>query len=442
MDDHTLAAAAYTYGYPLVFDLSEVLRFTQIGMGSLPTGPFNQFSHATKLAGPDDKFVSVNNDTVYSIAQLDLSGGPLVLEVPDTGGRYYVLQFVDAWTNNFAYVGTRATGTSRGTYLLTPPGWEGDVPERAPQIPVPTTVATIVGRWTCDGEADLPKVAVLQSGLQLEPFGPVDAALTGIPQPEAGVPDELAFFERLRVWMQAFPPSATDQDHQHAFGPLGLLDDTSPYVDPPDFLVAALVNGQEEAKVQIEEASRGGTTVPVNGWHVSPHLFDYNVDHLELGTVDEPQWRFSDRDRARLQRAVAARVGLWGNHGYEAVYGQVFEDADDQQLNGAHRYTITFAEPPPVDAFWSLTMYDTPDYYLVDNPIDRYSIGDRTPGLRYGEDGSLTVYLQHDEPDSAGAGINWLPAPRGDFRPMLRLYQPRSALLDGSYVLPPVLRTS
>ena len=440
MEDHALAAEAYIYGFPLVFDLSEVLRFTQIGLGSLPASPFNQFGHATKLAGPDDKFVSVNNDTVYSVAQLDLSGGPLLLEVPDTGGRYYVLQFVDAWTNNFAYVGSRATGTARGAYLLTPPGWDGAVPERVRQIPVPTMVASIVGRWACDGSSDVPKVAVLQGRLALEPFDAAGSTPAGVPQPDAGVPDELAFFERLRLWMQAFPPSETDREHQQRFGPLGLLDETSPYVDAPDFLVAALVNGQEEGRSQLETASRGGT-VPINGWHVSPHLFDYNVDHLELGTVDQPQWRLSDRTKARLDRAVAARIGLWGNHGYEAVYGQVFEDADGRQLNGAGRYTITFDEPPPVDGFWSLTMYDTPDYYLVDNPIDRYSIGDRTTGLRYGDD-SLTLYLQHDEPDDEGARSNWLPAPSGDFRPMLRLYQPRAAVLDGSYVLPPIVRTS
>ncbi|HMG40687.1 MAG TPA: DUF1254 domain-containing protein [Acidimicrobiales bacterium] len=444
LSDHALAAEAYVYGYPLVFDLSEVQRFTQIGMGSLAAAPFNTFSHATKLAGPDDKFVSVNNDTIYSIAQLDLSGGPLLLDVPDSGGRYYVLQFVDAWTDNFAYVGTRATGTARGSYLLTPPGWEGDVPVKARQIAVPTAVATIVGRWACDGEADVSKVAVLQGGLVLEPYGD-PGPTAGIPSPSAGVPDELAFFEKLRVWMQAFPPSAADQDFQHVLGPLGLLDappaSPSPYVDPPDFLVAALVNGREEAMAEIEQLTRAGTTVPLNGWHNNPHLFDYNVDHLGLGTVDQPQWRFADRRRARQVRAVAARVGLWGNHGYEAVYAQVFEDADGRQLNGADRYTITFAEPPPVDAFWSLTMYDTPDYYLVDNPIGRYSIGDRTPGLRHGADGSLTVHLQHDEPHDEPARSNWLPAPEGDFRPMLRLYQPRPAVLDGSYVLPPVIRS-
>ena len=448
MADHDLAAEAFLYGFPLVFDLSEAQSFTQVGMGSIAPAPFNRFGHADQLAGPHDKFVSINNDTIYSIAQLDLGGGPLVLDVPDTAGRYYVLQFVDAWTNNFAYVGRRATGTERGTYLLTPPGWEGsesDVPRGATVIPVPTRVATIVGRWACEGEADVPAVQALQRRLSIRPLVDEDvgagATPAGIPRPEATVPDDLAFFEKLRVWMQAFPPGATDREYQQRFAPLGLLDETSPYVDPPAELRAALSEGQDAGKVQLERVSRTGTTVPMNGWRITPHLFDYNVDFLELGTVDQPQWRFSDRNRARLQRAVAARVGLWGNHGYEAVYAQVFEDADGHQLNGAHRYTVTFGERPPVHAFWSLTMYDTPDYYLVDNPIDRYSIGDRTPGVRTAPDGSITLHLQHEAPDDEAERDNWLPAPSGDFRPMMRLYQPDKALVDGSYTLPPIVRT-
>src|SRR5215469_14462999 len=166
-----LAADAYVYGFPLVTNLREVRRFTGDGLGSLPPAPFNSFSHGTALAGPAERFVSVNNDTVYSLAQADLSAGPLLLSVPDTAGRYYVLQFVDAWTNNFAYVGRRATGTGAGSFLLTPPGWEGRAPGGARVIEFPTTVGTIVGRWACDGPADLNAVRTLQGKLTLEPFG-------------------------------------------------------------------------------------------------------------------------------------------------------------------------------------------------------------------------------------------------------------------------------
>src|SRR5436190_14745182 len=174
--------------------MQEVSRFTREGIGSVSASPFNAFGHAPALAGPEDRFVSINNDTIYSIAQVDVSGGPVQLRVPDTAGRYYVLQFVDAWTNNFAYVGRRATGTEAGTFLLVPSGWQGDPPAGAQVIEFPTTVGTIVGRWACDGPADLAAVQALQNGLSLEPHGS-PAPLSGIPAP-AAVPAGLAFFEQ------------------------------------------------------------------------------------------------------------------------------------------------------------------------------------------------------------------------------------------------------
>jgi hypothetical protein len=445
-----LAAEAFLYGYPLVFDLSEVERFTKVGMGALPAAPFNRFSHATQLAGPADTVVSVNNDTIYSIAHLDLGAGPLVLQVPDTAGRYYVLQFVDAWTNNFAYVGSRATGTSAGRYLLTPPGWEGTVPADAVRISCPTRVASIVGRWACAGRDDLPAVAALQQRSSLAPLAGSDAGTgsdvgswpdtgTGLPTPTAGVPVDLELFEKLRVWMRAFPPAPVDVEHQQRFRPMGLLDDESPFLDASPELVKALTAGVAAGQERIETLSKAGTVPPVNGWHSVPHIFDYNLDFFEVGTLDDPKWKIADRDEARVTRALAARVGLWGNHGYEAAYAQVFQDSDGLPLSGGHRYRIRLDSLPPVGAFWSLTMYDIPDYYLVANPINRYSIGDRTPGLHRGPDGSLTLLLQYQAPDDADQA-NWLPAPEGDFRPMMRMYQPGGAVLDGSYRLPPVVR--
>ena len=165
--------------------------------------------------------MSINNDTIYSAAQVDVSGGPVLLRVPDTAGRYYVLQFIDAWTNNFAYVGRRATGTAAGSFLLVPPGWKSEAPDGAQVIEFPTNVATILGRWACDGPADLDAVRALQSGLCLEPYATAPAPLTGLPAP-APVPAELTFFEQLRTWMQAFPPSGPDRAYQQRFAPLGL----------------------------------------------------------------------------------------------------------------------------------------------------------------------------------------------------------------------------
>ena len=431
-----LAADAYIYGFALTFDLQQVSRFTREGMGSLAPAPANIFSHAQKLAGPDDRFVSINNDTIYSIAQVDVSGGPVLLRVPDTAGRYYVLQFVDAWTNNFAYVGRRASGTATGAFLLVPPGWKGDTPAGTQVIEFPTTVGTIVGRWACDGQADLAAVRALQNGLSLEPHGS-PAPLKGIPAP-APVPAGLAFFEQMRTWMQAFPPSSPDQDYQKRFAPLGLLEEASPYADCPPELARALTAGADAARQQMETLLKAGNLAPViNGWMISFHIFDYNLDHLGPGTIDNPEWKMADRNASYLARTLAARGGLWGNHGYEAAYPMTYTDADGDQLDGHNQYTITFEEDPPVGAFWSITMYDLPDFYLVANPIGRYSIGDRTPGLRRGADGSLTIAIQHDQPADTS---NWLPAPAAPFRPIMRLYQPEPAVLDGTYKIPPITK--
>ena len=433
-----LAADAYIYGFPLIIDLQEVSSFTREGMGSLDPAPFNSFSHASKLAGPDDRFVSINNDTIYSIAQVDVSGGPLLLHVPDTAGRYYVLQFVDAWTNNFAYVGRRATGTAAGSFLLAPPGWRSDAPSAIRVIEFPTNVGTIVGRWACDGLADLDAIQALQSGLTLEPYGTPPPS-EGIPAP-AAVPAELAFFEQLRTWMRAFPPSAPDRAYQQRFAPLGLLDPASPYADCPAALASVLMAGADAARQKIEATLKaGGPTPVVNGWRLTFHMFDYNLDHLGPGTIDDPAWKISDRDTSYLARALAARGGLWGNHGYEAAYPMTYVDADGDQLDGHNSYTIRFEQDPPVDAFWSITMYDLPDFYLVANPIGRYSIGDRTPGLRRDADGSLTIVIQHEQPADTS---NWLPAPAAPFRPIMRLYQPQPPVLDGKYKIPPIAKAA
>ena len=176
-----LAADAYVYGFPIVFDLDQVRRFVTTGVGANDAAPFNSFSHGRTLAGPDETFVSINNDTVYSIAQVDLSVGPVLLSVPDSAERYYVLQFVDAWTNNFAYVGKRATGTGARDFLLLPPDWEGEGIGDATAIRFPTRIATIVGRWACDGVDDLPAVHALQDAMTLTPLRRSLVPPTGLP---------------------------------------------------------------------------------------------------------------------------------------------------------------------------------------------------------------------------------------------------------------------
>jgi hypothetical protein len=309
-DQVALAAEAFIYGFPLVFDLQEVVRFTRTGIGGVPATPFNRFGHASTLAGPEDKFVSINNDTIYSIAQLDLSAGPVRLEVPDTAGRYYVLQFVDAWTNNFAYVGHRATGTRAGSFLLVPPGDESTTSDEGPVIRFPTAVASIVGRWAVNGEDDLPAVQALQAGLTLTPLG--GGSGRSFPAPDPSAPDDLRFFEQLRVWMQAFPPAPRDLDYQQRFGPLGLLEPTSPYVDPDPELAAALRAGLQQGKDGLEQALKHTPSPKRNGWDLTYHVFDYNLDFFEVGAWMTPPGRSTSSRGAAICFARGRPAGGCG----------------------------------------------------------------------------------------------------------------------------------
>ena len=433
------AMTSFVYGYPLVYDLDEVAGFVQ-GGGDLPiSAPWNTFAYARDLLGPETKFVSPNNDTLYVMAMCDVRDNPVSLEVPATGSRYYVLQFVDAWTNNFAYVGRRATGTAAGRYLLTAADHAGPVPEGTTVIKAPTGVFSIVGRVQVDGPDDLAAVRALQDEFRLASHDPTIVP-AGVPVADSAVDEDLRWWETFRVQLAAFPPPAGDAEFLAVCSSLGLTDERTPYADPSPELRALLVEAERSGRETIDALMTGGADL-VNGWREAAHLFDYNLDFFEVGTIDAPEWKIADRTTAYATRAVAARAGLWGNHGYEADYFITAMDADGDQLSGAHTYELRLETPPPVDAFWSLTMYDTPDFYLVDNPIDRYSIGDRTPGLVTADDGSITILLQAESP-GADLEANWLPAPAGDFRPIMRLYEPGAPVLAGQYELPHIRRTS
>ena len=433
-----LAAQAFIYGYPLVYNLNEMEKFPSGGSLLHAPVPINTMGYARELLTPDAKFVSPNNDTLYMIAVCDLRGGPLHLHTPDTHDRYYVLQFVDAWTNNFAYIGRRATGTAEADYLIVPPGYAGPIPAGHTVVHSPTGMCAIVGRLTVNGVDDLPVVHALQDQFTLSPIGEA-AAPAGIPVPDPRVPDELKWWEEFRVALAAFPPPAADAPFLALCESFGLTAADSPFVNAAPDLAKLLAAAEQAARAKIEELTKSVTRTPA-GWQNAMHLFDYNLDFYEIGTLDDPAWKISDRKIAYVMRAVVARAGLWGNHGYEAAYQIIFVDGDGEQLDSDHRYELRLPVPPPVNAFWSLTMYNLPEYYLVANAINRYSIGDRTPGLQYGEDGSVTIYMQKDSPGSDKES-NWLPTPQtGPFRPIMRMYQPGPAILDGSFELPAIQR--
>ncbi len=440
-----LAAIAFLYGYPLVYSMHEIAKFPAGPNLATPVAlPYNAFGAARHLLGPDAQFVSPNNDTLYLMAMCDVRCGPLVLHVPETHDRYYVLQFVDAWTNNFAYIGRRATGTAEGRYLLVPHGYDGPIPAGMTVVRAPTGLFAIVGRIAVNGEADLPAIHALQDQFMLTPLsvyqgGAAPAPVPGVPATDPPVDAALQWWETFRVALAAFPPPAADAPFLAICAQLGLTNATSPFVNPDPALAAVLAAGQKAAEEKLEELVKSAAR-PVNGWQNTLSVFDYNNDYFEIGTLNDPAWTIPDRKVAYVTRAVAARAGLWGNHGYEANYQIVYVDGDNQPLTSAHRYELRLPTPPPVDAFWSLTMYDADKFYLVGNPINRYSIGDRTPGLQYGADGSLTIYMQKDAP-GADKAANWLPTPQeGAFRPIMRLYQPRQPILDGSYILPAIVR--
>ena len=443
-----LATRAYIFGFPLVYDVTEVV--SQTTAPKVPyVGPVNLFGHATRLASAADEFVTLNNDTLYSIAHVDLSNGPLVLHVPDTHDRYYVMQCIDPWSNNFAYIGRRSTGTAEGSFLFTPPGWTGTVPDNVTQVPAPNTVFSILGRYALNGENDLPNVQRLQEQTWLTPLSrypepPVTEGRafgdTEIAPYNTAVEDSLRFWEQFRSWMALFPPPEADRDFVASLEPLGLLGGPDTYLNAEPKLRAALVEAARAGQEATRALATSGNVEPVNGWLQAMHSFDYNLDRLGIGTIDAPDWKIASRTESYAVRAAAALGGLWGAHGYEADYAFIFEDDRGDRLTGEHTYTLHFETTPPVDAFWSITMYDADRYYLVDNPIDRYSIGDRSPGLRYNDDGSLDIYVQHGSP-GPDRESNWLPAPAGTFRPILRMYEPRAAILEGSYVLPPFTRT-
>ena len=440
-----LAVEAFLYGYPLVYNLHEIAKFPAGPNLAGPEAlPYNTFGHARKLLDPSAHFVSPNNDTLYIIALCDVRNGPLVLQVPDTHDRYYVLQFVDAWTNNFAYIGRRATGTSAARYLLTAHDDKGRTSGSMKVVHAPTGVFAIVGRIAVNGAADLPAAHALQDQFTLTPLSVYEGSgaatpASGVPQGDGRVGEELKWWEEFRVALAAFPPPAADLPFLAICDKLGLTSGESPYINPDPALAQVLVAGQKAAEARLEELVKAAAKV-VNGWQNAMHIFDYNNDYFEIGTLNEPQWRIPDRKIAYVTRTVAARAGLWGNHGYEAAYQIVYVDADNRPLSSKDRYELHLPVPPPVDAFWSLTMYDAHEFYLVENVLKRYSIGDRTPGLKYGADGSVTIYLQKDSP-GADKESNWLPTPQqGAFRPIMRMYQPQQSILDGSYILPAIQR--
>lgn len=364
----------------------------------------NQFTHTRRLRGPEDReVVTPNNDTLFTNAWLDLSDGPLLIDVPAMGERYWTLGFLDAWTNPWAYAGRRTTGGGEQRLFVHGPGWQGQAPEGAHVIQAPGDDVWVIGRILVDhDEQDHAAVHALQDRFAIRrPDGTpaVSRADTWLDGRDTGVPDA-GEYQRVLALMLARNPS------QHSLTPLPA---------GPDALAQALHEIYFELREAKEDAELGG------GWTTAVSVRTHFGDDFLT--------------RARVARNWIGTLGI-----EEAMYIMAEVDADGQVLDGASRYVLRFAPDAQlqVGAFWSVTLYGRKDCLLVPNPIARHSIGDRTRGLVPDADGGLSLAIQADDP---GPGLNWLPAPPGEpFYLVLRLYQPAPVHLESRFAYPPVRR--
>jgi len=414
--DTQLAAEAYVAGYPLV-----VSERTMQRLGGLLG--VNNLYWQNALSGPENRIiVAPNRDTLYSIGVLDLRSEPMVLTLPEVTDRYYTYQFLDAWTESFAYVGTRATDGRAGTWVVTPPGWEGELPDGAEQLESPTPQVFLLGRFLVDDTADVANVTAISRRSSLQPL----SALTGEPAAPAppplgepagtaqDIPTDASFFDELDAALAVNPPTTDTQRHLFA------------RVEALAGRRTALDQGAAQGDAQIDAAAAAGIgdANVLNGWSFNLDIGAYGDD---LAT-----------------RAVVARMGWGANVAEEAVYPVAQIDAEGRPLDGTggatYRISFRAGELPPVDAFWSLSAYGT-DMFFAEHPSGRYTLGDRTPGLVLGDDGSLGIVLAYDEPPASTlATANWLPVPDGPFVLMLRLYLPGPSILAGDYPYPPIQR--
>jgi hypothetical protein len=433
-----LAHDAYIYGYPLV--TMEITRrhFTNVETPEETAAPMGQFANLKKYPTADFKGVTAPNaDTLYSTAWLDVSHDAYVLELPDVGNRFYMMPMLDGWTNVFAVPGTRATGTAAGKFLITGPGWSGTVPQGMKQLMSPTAIVWILGRTYSSGTpADYAAVHALQAKYKLTPLAAFGPGKTTPPVPKADrmidtkTPprDQVnaltgtQFFTLLAQLMKTNPPSAADAPMVAKLARLGIVagQDFDPSKLDPQ--VAAVIDrAPKDALAELPQAfAKAGENV--NGWAVAK-TGDYGTQYLF--------------------RASVAYVGLGANRPEDAIYPTARTDEDGKPLDASeNNYVITFPsrdDLPPVKAFWSITMYD-PTFFFVKNAMNRQNISSRNK-LVMNPDHSIDIYVQSEAPPRAKLG-NWLPAPKGPFVLMLRMYWPDDkppSILDGTWK-PPGIR--
>lgn len=430
-----IATDAYIYGYPLVLmDMTRQVS-TNVPQSGENAAPINQLGN--KRTFPDDTFttvVSPNADTLYSFGFLDLAKEPMMLSVPEMGNRYYLMEMLDAWTNVFASPGTRTTGNGKGDFAIVGPQWTGKLPAGVKELKSPTNLIWVIGRTQTNGKEDYPAVHAIQDQYKVTPlsawgkaYAPPDNTaidknidMKTPPVEQVAKMDAPTFFARLNNLMTDNPPAAEDADAMKRFASLGIAPGKTFDKNRLDPAIAkAIEEGRKDAQGKIIADAKKPHGTNINGWEFMKNLGRYAKDYL---------WR-----------AVVALIGLGANLPEDAVYPRATKDAAGQPLNGTNRYEVTFpkGQLPPVDAFWSITMYNS-DQFFVKNPINRFAIGDRDK-LKFNEDGSLTVYIQNDSPGKDKES-NWLPSPMDSFNLFMRLYWPSKEILDDKWQPPKIER--
>lgn len=426
------AKEAYIFGMPLI--LMDITRAKMTDGRNPDASAPNTFAHKSKF--PDASFRDVvrpNADTYYSTASLDLKAEPIILSVPNTNGRYYMMPMLDAYTNVFTSLGTRTTGNDAHKFIITGPGWNGQVPSGIEQIKAPTNMVWIIGRTQVNSKTDGEKVVIpLQKQYKLTPLSawgkpytppapkPATEDLKGDPNAIVEAMPVEEFFNRINKLMAENPPSEADAPVMEKFAKIGIGPGKK-------FDLASFTAEEQKALKKIPEeviggfqqkVKNGGADKLINGWKpLADNIGSYGTNYTE--------------------RAFVSYVGLGANLPADAVYPSCSFDSDGNALNGANKYVLHFdkGKMPPANAFWSFTMYDA-EGYMVANPINRNAIGDRS-NLKTNADGSVDIYFQNTSPGKDKES-NWLPAPKGEFNVLLRVYWPKEEMLNGSWEAPAV----
>jgi len=430
-----IARDAYIYGFPLVDNYRVMHSFFVARGGTEFKAPWNEIHNEARVYTPDDRTIQTpNSDTPYSQLGTDLRAEPLVISVPRVDkGRYYSLQFIDAYTFNYAYVGSRATGSEAGNFLLAGPGWKGEKPAGIKAvIRSETEIGWIQYRTQLFNSGDIENVKKVQSGYKVQPLSAflgrvappaapkIDFIPPLTPEQQRTSPD---FFEVLNFMLRFSPTDASEKELMGRFARLGIGS-----------------NGKFRAAELTPEIRQAVEAGMADAWQ----QFDaFKKDQLDTGkrTAAEGFGTRAFLKNDYLVRMSSAVLGIYGNSREEALYPAYYVDSAGEKLDGSKsRYTLRFAPNafPPVNAFWSLTMYELPSSLLVANPIKRYLINSpMLPSLKRDANGGLTLHLQSEAPGKDNES-NWLPAPSGPFWVVLRLYWPKEEALAGKWKAPPL----